>query len=294
MTDQPTTTRDGERRIETQFDIDAPIESVWKALTDADELMNWFPPFAEVKPGAGGHIRSVWSEQQDWTAGIGAWEPNERLGVIWMEATPPEQVEEAKKSGFYCPFKLAVDYYLEARAGGGTTLRLVHSGFSTDSAWDGQYDGTVRGWAYQLRGLKHYLENHRGTKRVVVEAKKVLEGISLDEAWQRLMGADGLRAERPIENLTVGDRYAFTTSAGDQFEGEIQFLNPPKDLCGTIDNLDHAYVRIAIDHGCITQSQDEVNIFISTYGLPTEQTDALQERCRALLEQLFVTAAAES
>jgi uncharacterized protein YndB with AHSA1/START domain len=288
MTDQST----AERRIETQMDIDAPVEAVWKALTDAEELTNWFPLRAEVKPGVGGHIRSVWSEKQDWTAPIGAWEPNQHLQVIWCEATPPEEAEQAKKAGFFVPMRIAVDYYLEARAGGGTTLRLVHSGFSTDSAWDGQYDGTVRGWAFELRGLKHYLENHPGTRRVVVQAKHVIEGITLDEAWQRLMSTDGLLAEGTIDGLRVGDRYTFTTSAGDRFEGEIRMINPPMDLCGTIDSLGNAFLRLRVDRSCVTQTHDEVNLFISTFGLPAEQTDALQQRCRSMLEQLFAPAPA--
>ena len=39
------------RSIETQIEINAPVEAVWKALTDAAELANWFPVKARVKPG---------------------------------------------------------------------------------------------------------------------------------------------------------------------------------------------------------------------------------------------------
>ncbi len=75
---------------------------------------------------------------------------------------------------YFC--QIAVDYHLEA-AGGQTVLRLVHTGFSTDASWDKQYDGTVRGWAFELRGLEHYLERHRYTKREVVHAKNSIEGM---------------------------------------------------------------------------------------------------------------------
>jgi uncharacterized protein YndB with AHSA1/START domain len=292
MTDATPPANPDERHIDTQIEIDAPVDAVWRALTEAEGLMNWFPPKAEVKPGVGGSIRSVWNEQQDWTAGIGAWDPNKHLQVIWAEATPPEKIEEAKKAGFYSPLRIAVDHYLNARDGGGTVLRLVQTGFSTDSAWDNQYDGTVRGWAYQLRGLKHYLEHHADSTRVVVDAKKVLDGIPLAEAWNRLMSADGLLAVGNAGDLRVGDRYSFTTTAGDTFDGEVRIMNPPRDFCGTIDNLNDAFIRLAVDEGCMSQPQDEVNIFISTYGLPRTQTDGLQQRLRSMLDQLYAAAPA--
>lgn len=43
-----------ERRIEKEIEINAPLEDVWKALTDANELARWFPLEARVTPGPGG------------------------------------------------------------------------------------------------------------------------------------------------------------------------------------------------------------------------------------------------
>ncbi len=284
MTDnQPTT-----RRIETQIDIHAPVDAVWKALTDAEELCNWFPPFAEVKPGKGGHIRVVWGEKQDWTSPIGEWEPNKHLQVIWSEPTPPEKAEQARKDGFFIPFRIAVDYYLEAR-GSQTRLRLVHSGFSADAVWDNQYDGTERGWAFELRGLKHYLESHRGTKRVVVHAKRTINDIAIDEAWQRLMGPEALLADGKLASRRPGDRYAITTITADHLEGAVQILNPPKDFCGTAENFNNAFLRVRIDESCMGQPGREVNLWLSTYGLPADQTDALQKRWQTMLDDVFST-----
>ncbi len=286
MTDkQPT-----ERRIETSVERDAPGDAVWAALTDAQELSNWFPPFAEVKPGVGGHIRFVWDEKQDSTSTIAAWEPDKHLRVVWIEATAPEKAEQAKKDGFYAPFPLAVDYYLEDR-GNRTTLRLVHSGFSSDAAWDSQYDGTKRGWASELGGLKHYLEHHRGTKRVVVHAMCKIGGTSPGDAWQRLMVPQALLAEGDLAGRGVGDRYAILSSGGDRLEGEIHITDPPNDFCATAENLNTAYLRMRVDEGCLTSPDPQVNLFLSTYGLPTEQTDGLQQRWQAMLDEIFATVA---
>ena len=51
-----TTTRDVTREIS----IAAPVDAVWKALTDAEELVRWFPPVATVQPGPGGRLRREW------------------------------------------------------------------------------------------------------------------------------------------------------------------------------------------------------------------------------------------
>ena len=48
-----------ERKLEREVMLEAPVDKVWKALTDAQELKKWFPLEARVTPGAGGEILSV-------------------------------------------------------------------------------------------------------------------------------------------------------------------------------------------------------------------------------------------
>jgi uncharacterized protein YndB with AHSA1/START domain len=38
------------RTVETEMAIDAPLEAVWKALTEAGELTRWFPVEARSSP----------------------------------------------------------------------------------------------------------------------------------------------------------------------------------------------------------------------------------------------------
>ena len=42
--------------IEAAVEIAAPVESVWKAITDPRELERWFPLEARVAPGVGGEV----------------------------------------------------------------------------------------------------------------------------------------------------------------------------------------------------------------------------------------------
>ena len=44
------------RAHETRVAIDAPIEEVWKAITEAEAIARWFAPKMTVEPGAGGFV----------------------------------------------------------------------------------------------------------------------------------------------------------------------------------------------------------------------------------------------
>lgn len=280
---------DTPRNIETQIELDASIEDVWKALTDGEGLANWFPIEARVTPGVGGAIWVSWGESMEYTSPIDAWEENKHLRTVWMPATPPDQVEQAKQEHRFIPFDVAVDYHLESK-GGRTILRLVHSGFSRDSSWDNQYDGTVRGWEFELRGLKHYLEHHNGVKRTVVHAKHVInEGTTLEEAWSRLMSADGLGAGGALDGLGAGDRYTLTAAGGDELAGEVHIFDPPRDFCGTDEKHNHGLLRMRCDEACFTQGQSEVNLWLSTYGLSKDVTSGIQSRWQEMLNELLGT-----
>jgi len=275
-----------ERRIETQIEIAAPVEDVWRALTDAEWLTNWFPLEARVRPGVGGSIWTSWGGGAAFESPIAAWEENKHLRLLYMPATPPEKIDEATAQGMYIPFEVAVDYFLDSN-GGSTVLRLVHSGFSDDAAWDTQYDGTVTGWALELRGLRHFLEKHRGVKRDVVWARHDITGLSLPDAWSRLFTDDGLRPRNAVETLEAGDRYSFTTPRGDSFEGAVQIVQPPRHFCGTAENLDNALLRIKLDEQCFTAPKPEIHLMLSTFGLPRAETDGLRDRAQSMLNDLY-------
>jgi uncharacterized protein YndB with AHSA1/START domain len=276
------------RSIEKVLEIDAPIDAVWKALTDAEELTNWFPPVADVKPGKGGHIRTAWSEREDWTCAIDAWDENRHLRLIWAESTPEDQRASAD---FVVPFRIAVDYHLESNPGGGTILRLVHTGFSAEASWDNQYDGTVRGWDFELRGLKLYLERHRGVKREVINLSRKVDDLPLEDAWERLTGPDGLTAKGTIEGRKAGDELDVETATGDTLRGEIQIINPPKDLAVILSSLNDAYLRIRIDESCVTAGQRRANLLLSTFEIGDEQRAGLERRLDELMDRLFAPVA---
>lgn len=263
------------RSIDTEIEINAPAEVVWKALTDASELTRWFPPDARVTPGAGGSLWWSWGEEFDWQSRIEVWEPGRHLRATYT--SPPAPEKDMAKA-----LPLIMDFYLDAR-GGKTVLRLIHSGFGAAADWDKEYDGVRRGWGVELGSLRHYLENHQGSPRVVAWIRAKLPG-SYEDAWKRLMSPAGFLQRGSLDNLRPGDRYSVSAATGDTFEGTLQYLGPPKDFCGTVESLNNALLRVHLED-CL--GQPEAWLWLSTWGLPQAEVDAFRQRWQTLLDSLF-------
>lgn len=67
--DTATNTRSATGRVE----VEASPERVWKALTDAAELVRWFPLEARVEPGEGGTVFMSWKNEYAGESKILAW-----------------------------------------------------------------------------------------------------------------------------------------------------------------------------------------------------------------------------
>src|SRR5436189_5816676 len=122
------------RTVRKEVRIKAPASAVWKALTDAEELVRWFPLDARVKPGVGGGIWVSWGPGMEGDGKISIWEPGRHL-----------QQESKSMTGE----PLTLDYYIETE-GGETVVRLVHSGFGEGAAWDDEYDSIDAGWGLYM------------------------------------------------------------------------------------------------------------------------------------------------
>ena len=100
--------------------IDAPIEAVWKAISEGEELTRWFVDRATVTPGVGGTISIAWGDAEMSSGTIEAWEPNKTL----RKRLAPMDMGEAKHD----PAVPMIDEYTIERRDGKTVLRLVNSG----------------------------------------------------------------------------------------------------------------------------------------------------------------------
>jgi uncharacterized protein YndB with AHSA1/START domain len=260
MTDEKPT-----RSIEQTIEIDAPVEAVWKAIAEGEELAKWFALDAKVTPGVGGEVWLSWPGMEFGTP-ITVWEPQKRL-------------QTQSQRG---PQLVSVDYFLEAR-GGKTILRLVQSGFGAGAEWDAEYDDTARGWRVFLRNLRHYLTRHRGQKCRQVLITVPIEGRTFEEAWQAFTRGLGLGA-----SLQEGARYAATANNGDRLEGVVGLAAPPRALGATVAAWNDAMLT-ADFMGC--DGSVQCWFVILTYDLAEEKVEAIRERWTTLLKGLFARTA---
>ena len=160
--------------------IDAPIEAVWKAIADGEELTRWFVEEASVEPRVGGTITISWDgEEKSWGT-IEVWEPNRKL----RKKLTPFDMGAAKSD----PAVPMIDEYTIERRDGKTVLRLVSSGIPDAPEWDGFYNGTNSGWDSFLRTLRYYLEHNQGKPRTTIKIMGMASG-TLEETWPRLLAA---------------------------------------------------------------------------------------------------------
>jgi len=258
------------RRVKKEIELNAGVDAVWRALTDGDELARWFPLSARVKPGARGSIFLSWGPGWEGESRIDAWEPGARLRLIEVQ---PEGAE---------PKGTIVEWTIEKR-GGKTLLRLVQSSFAGGTDWDDEYYGSTEyGWGFMLVNLRHYLERHAGTPRQVAWPRRQVT-VSRDEAYQRLAAPGGLFREG-ARGFVAGSEYMLEAATGEQFEGSVEFVRPPRGFCVSVRHLNDALLWLTIEGG---PGQHEVQLWLSAYNLPPAKVVAFEKDWAGVLERAF-------
>jgi uncharacterized protein YndB with AHSA1/START domain len=252
------------RTIELEVTILATPAEIWKALSTAEGLARWFPPIAEGAGAPNSDLFLSWGEGIDWRTHTTAWEENRHL-----QWTDPPKNDSANPSD---AIQMVVDWYIETITGGRCVVRLVHSGFSANADWDDQYGANKEGWTYFLFNLRHYLERHADTPRVLIR-KRSPATIPRAQLWTRLLGDDGLRATHSgTKGMRPGDRLAFTMDDGRSIPFVVGRVEP-SILWGTIESLNDGLLMIELEPG---RDEYHFGIYLSVYGLPRRDVDALR------------------
>jgi uncharacterized protein YndB with AHSA1/START domain len=260
------------RATHMDVEIGAPVDAVWKALTDGEELTRWFPLEARVETRPGGKIWLSWGPSCEGAAEITVCEPLKNFA--WREPSP------FRSPG--APEFLLIEWTLESR-GGKTIVRLVHSGFISGEDWENEYyDSTNYGWGFMLANLRHYLQRHPGRPRVVAWPRRQA-ALAREAACERLLAPGGLFVAGARE-LRPGRRYSLETSTGERFEGRVEFLRPPRGFCLTVESLHDALFWVTMEGA---PGKLDVQLWLSAYGLSQNDADAFAARWQTVLERLF-------
>ncbi len=132
--------------IKQSVTIKSPRNQVFKALTQADELMRWFPTRSESDPQPGGKIKLTWefenanengSQEGNYVEVI----PNEKVSYTWAADSVPTLVT----------FNLKED-------NGETSVELDHSTDLDGADEKKLQEDHANQWGFFLTNLKGYLE----------------------------------------------------------------------------------------------------------------------------------------
>jgi uncharacterized protein YndB with AHSA1/START domain len=142
--------------------IKAPCAAVFKALTDAGELMKWFPTRVQSDARAGGKFRFEWD--------FNAAEQNGSQEGTYLEVTPNQKVSYGWQAGMNPAVPTTVTFEL-AGEGDETTVTLNHAGFG-----DGPDAETLRSnhagpWHFYMQNLKSYLEDGKDGRAAALGQK---------------------------------------------------------------------------------------------------------------------------
>jgi hypothetical protein len=183
---------------------------------------------------------------------IQVWDPPRHLRTGWSfhQEGQPTQV---------------TDYHIETK-GGRTVVRAVTSGFPLNESWDGWVEGTKRGWAFELRSLKHYLERHAGEPRHVVYLRRPIP-ISNEEAWARLSD------DRELAPWLTG--------------GQVFDRRPASQHAAIVNDPADALFRVSVEPGGPGTDQREIVLWLSAWGDQVRRVDELRTRWAGVLERLF-------
>ena len=136
--------------IERQITLNRPIEHVWAALTEADQLSQWFGDSAEVDLRPGGRMTVGWSEYDAIAeCVVESVEPPRRFSYRWQSSTSDDGVA----------WMTTVEFTLET-SGGGTLLTVIESGLSAlpDELYGRTLEENSSGWTSELEDLRQMME----------------------------------------------------------------------------------------------------------------------------------------
>lgn len=252
--DAPATTRSsaadgGEptRSLEKEVRVAAPLEVVWKAISEAEELKRWFPLDARVTPGDGEGAGRIWlsfGPGVEGEAPLHAFEAPRHLG--WTEGHAGSR-------------QITVDFHLDP-VEGGTVVRVTQAGFGADPGWDDYYEAVSGGWSYFLLNLRHYLERHPGSPRTFVWTRHAVSGTRV-EVWERLFSPEGIGA--PLAALLEAGAEVELQLGDLRLPATVLLSRPPGHFAAVLPGLDDGLILVELEG---SGESWRLGVWISLYG----------------------------
>ena len=144
-----------ENTIERQIEINAPLEKVWKALTDSEQFGRWFKVKLESDFIAGKTTKG-WNTskgfEMEMTFHIKEINPQSYFSYAWIPFPMDQTIDYSKED------PTLVEFFLEQK-GEVTHLKVKESGFNqiTAKRRAEAYRMHSGGWEAQLRNIEQFV-----------------------------------------------------------------------------------------------------------------------------------------
>jgi hypothetical protein len=170
-------------RVLIEVTLPAPIDAVWHAVRDHDEIHRWFG----------------W--QYD---GL-----DDEINMIFTEEARPSEEDHTISWGNGDRFTFEPD-------GQQTKLRVTRAAPASGASWDDVYDEISEGWIMFVQQLRLALARHPGEDRRTLH----LDGNAVDVDAFPVEAALGMT---DVAALTEGSPYDTTAATGDALRGEVWY-----------------------------------------------------------------------
>lgn len=138
--------------IELSITVRATAAEVWGALTDSDELENWWSEDVKLEARVGGQFREIWEDDEGKaqlaSGKVIAVKPKQEITFSWREKDWPKDITTL------CTFLIQDDKNQR-------TITVRHSGWENlpEKKQAKLVEDFSLGWKYHLKELKAYLDD---------------------------------------------------------------------------------------------------------------------------------------
>jgi uncharacterized protein YndB with AHSA1/START domain len=138
--------------------LNASVATVYNALTNPDDLKNWWTKFAEVEPHVGGKANFRFPKAGFFANFvITALETNKRVEWVCVECRHPASTKFKNRSDW---IGTRVIFTLKSAGKDRTKWRFEHEGLTTELEC---YDSSTKGWQHFFStSFKPYVETGKG------------------------------------------------------------------------------------------------------------------------------------
>jgi uncharacterized protein YndB with AHSA1/START domain len=244
--------------IRKEIEVAATPEEIWEAIATGAGIDGWFLGTGNaVEPREGGRVRIDFGEGGSGASTVTAWDPPHRFAHRG-DAAPDGSLH-------------AFEYVIEARDGGMTVVRLVHSGFLADD-WESEYDALDEGDFMYLHQMAQYVTHFRGRRATVISL------------W---------RPEEPDREHVLGTfkrelGLGHSVSEGDPVRATLDGLPPVE---GVVDFLSPGIIGIRTDDALLRFMHSPQNVaFLGHHIYGDGDRHAIQQAWQSWLDRAFSSA----